>query len=312
MNSNIKVLTGLFAVQLVFVIWALTAPLGDDATIKKGWLTFEPAAVSRVVIDTGTDELELVRADTGWWVADVAADDAKVEGFLEQLAELDAQWPVATSRASAQRFEVDADNFQRRVRLTAVDGGSTEFYLGTSPGFQRVHARQAGEDEIHSVALSNYEVSAEVDNWMDKAVLAQPIAPTLVEVRQPLPNGEEQLNRLEQTATGWLFNGAQANADEAATYVNRFTTLRVLGQVPQATQDATEQARVTFDGPAGAQTWVLLRTGAEGDYRLRSAPDAPVSYRLADYLAEQLLMADADFSLQDSGHTESAEQTGEL
>jgi len=61
-------------------------------------------------------------------------------GLIDKLEGAEAAWPVATSESSAERFEVSDAKFQRRIRFFADDAVVTELFLGTSPGFRRVHA----------------------------------------------------------------------------------------------------------------------------------------------------------------------------
>ncbi len=46
-----------------------------------------------------------------------------------------------------------------------------DLYLGTSPGFKKVHARRADSDDIYAITFANYEATARTDDWLDKALL---------------------------------------------------------------------------------------------------------------------------------------------
>ncbi|MEQ8692832.1 MAG: DUF4340 domain-containing protein, partial [Pseudomonadales bacterium] len=174
-----------------------------------------------------------------------------------------------------------------------------DIYLGTSPGFQRVHARKAGEDEIFSVELSNYELPLTVDGWLDKALLS--IAEPLDAIQLTLSSGEE--HRLQQTDEGWLYNDAAADQDAAATYANRFKTLRVLNVASaEDMDDAVELGRIELRAKGTDRVLYVDQVGE--DYLLR---DAQRSYKVATYIAEQLLLTDVDLAAQ----AESAEQAAD-
>ena len=297
MNKKLGLLSALLVVQLVLVAIALMIPLGDDDSAPQ-LLAFTPDQIDRLEIHDGSDEVVIRSEASGWRADGVRADKDKIDEVLEKLASIDAPWPVATSSASAARFEVSEANYQRRVRLYSADEQVAEVFLGTSPGYQRVHARRSGSDEVFSVPLSNYELSADVDSWMDKAVLAMDAPPTRIELRNIAAENTEML---ESGDEGWLYNGVAADQDAAATYANRFTTLRVLGlasPVAEGEETPTAIGQLLVANEAEQLTLLISRQGEEDDYFI-TVPDSDVSYRLATYIAEQLLMTDADFSVQD-------------
>jgi hypothetical protein len=293
MNSRIGLLSALVVLQMVLVFIALFAPLsneGDDGQL----LSFAAEQADRLVINDLQNEIEMARLDGGWQVADVPADADKVGETMDKLGSLNAPWPVATSASSAARFEVASDNFQRRVRVYTGTELLAELFLGTSPGYQQVHARAAGSDEIFSVALSNYELGVSTDVWVDKTVFASDLAPTKI-VLQHLPAGDAELNTLTYGDEGWLYNGLAADQDAAQNYANRFTTLRVLGLVEPAvdTPPATTLARLTVSQGDAQQIMVVSRVGDEDEYQIAEGEGS--AYRLATYVAEQLLQTDANF-----------------
>ena len=297
MNKKLGLLGVLLVVQLVLVAIALVIPLGDDDSAPQ-LLAFTSEQIDRLEIHDGSDEVVIRSEASGWRVAGVKADADKISDMLERLAGIDAPWPVATSSASAARFEVSADDYQRRLRLYSADEQIAEVFLGTSPGYERVHARRSGSDEVFSVQLSNYELSADVDSWMDKAVLAMDAPPTRIEMRKQV---DDNIEVLESGDEGWLYNGAAADQDAAATYANRFTTLRVLGLASPAVDGAappTAIGQLQVANEAENVTFLISRQGEEDDYFI-TVQGSEVSYRLATYIAEQLLMTDVEFTAQD-------------
>ncbi len=306
MNSRINLLIGLALAQLV-IIGVFWLREGGDPTAAQTLVSFSAEAVATLAVDDGDTTVEIKRAENGWQVAGVAADTDKVDSMLAKLAALDAPWPVASTADSVERFEVADGNYQRRVRLLADGTSLAEFYLGTSPGYQRVHARAAGSDDVYSVQLSNFELSVDTDGWLDKGVLAVAEAPVKVVAEL----GGDRTEVLEKGDEGWLYNNAAADADAAQTYANRFTTLNVLGLAADA---AAAEALATIEVGAGAQarTYRIARLPAataedEGDYVINVA-EQPQWYRLAAYVAEQLLMTDAEFAAAAAGAAEEISQ----
>ena len=174
MNYRIGLLAGIALAQIVIIALVLSLE-NDDPRQVPSWLNLQDREVTRFSISDGDAEVTMTETD-GLWSAiaadqQVPADGDKVAQLLDKLAGLSAPWPVATSAASAERFEVTDDLFQRRLALYTGDEEVALIFLGTSPGFERVHARRADSDEIFSVALSNYELPATIDGWLDKGLL---------------------------------------------------------------------------------------------------------------------------------------------
>ena len=167
MNTKIGLLGGLLTAQaLVVAALLLSRGLGAGET-GGGLLPFEPATVAKLSIATRDEEVALSRADEGWQLSGgLPADDGKVGEVLEKLTKAATAWPVATSAATAERFEVTEDNFQRRLAIESEAGETVTLYLGSSPGYRRVHARVGGADEVYSIDFSNYQAPADEGQWL--------------------------------------------------------------------------------------------------------------------------------------------------
>lgn len=310
MNSKIVLLAGLGVAQLVLIA-ALFFASGPQQRNEAPLLDLDLAAVTSLVISDGDDEVQVDKRADGWLVAGVPADTDKVTRILDKLANASATWPVSTSSSSAERFEVSAQSYQRRIRVAGESGQLAELFLGTSPSYQRVHARETSSDDVYSIALSNYELGVKIDDWLDKGLLATKDVPTQIELKllgldEP---GQQTLSRGEE---GWLFNGVAADTGVAQTYANRFTTLRVLGLAEAAVQ-TSEVARLSI-GYDDNKTIFVISTeldSEDGDYfisRQNESDQTVINYRLASYTAEQLLMTDVDFAIEESAEELSSQE----
>jgi hypothetical protein len=274
------------ALQLVLVA-ALLFVKGGRADADPGpLLTFDANAVTQIALADGEGAAVTLQRDGDGWRLDggLPADDGKVAELLERLGGLQAAWPVATTASASRRFEVTAETFQRHVQLRAGSETAADLYLGTSPGYQRVHARRADDDAVYSVALANFQVPVGADDWLDKALL-QPRG----EITALARDGAWNLTRGEE---GWLLDAAAADQDEAAGLIRRFAELRVSGAASGDGEGLEERARFRISDADGTFT-LTLYGDADGDvYQLRSERLEPV-FTLAAYLADQLLV-DAD------------------
>jgi len=298
MNSRLGLLSALLLVQLSMVFVALLAPIGRQNEPSQ-LVVFDTTEVDRLTISDAQTAVELTRDKRNWSVSAVPADVGKVNDFLGKLVNINAPWPVASSRDSAERFEVSEENFQRRIRVYRSDNLVADLYLGTSPGYQQVHARRADQDEVYSVGLSNYEISVDPDSWLDKSVLAFPEVPSGIELRLLSDSTESTAvetgtpQSLSLGDNGWLYNDKAADQEAAAMYANRFTTLRVLG-LADASLASIERGRIMLRDGSGERTLIISQQLDAGDYLIASTDTGP-RYRVATYIAEQLLMSDADF-----------------
>ena len=304
MNSRIPLLAGVAVAQLLLIL-AFTFSGGSSDDEAATWLELDVSSIDEISIDDRDNAATLEKVDGQWQIAQLNADTGKIDELLGKLADIGGTWPVATSADSAARFEVAEDNYQRKLVLKSQGDTVVEAFFGTSPGYQRVHARTLDSSEIYSVPLSNYEIPSDLDGWLDKALLATADTPARIAVRF---TGQERLEVLERGDEGWLYNGNAANQEAAATYANRFGSLRILGAAAddeQAVLNELATVELTLDDDS-VETLVLYRLGEDGDY-LIAQEDAAQRFRLATYLAEQVLMTDVDFKPVAEGPAEGSE-----
>ena len=235
-RSKPMLLAALLFVQLVVVTWFWWGSSVDENRGTAKLLELVPADVAELHIDSPTESIVIQRSDAGWQADELPADAIKVNALLEKLAALPAAWPVAQSEATAQRFEVADNRYQRKVQLlNSQDEMIASFYLGTSPGFQKVHARNADVKDIYSVSLSNFELPTDLTSWFDKTLLALSATPDKVVVTGALlslgdailaPQGKPLT--LSNEVSGWTANGQTANALTLENYLTQLRNLRVI------------------------------------------------------------------------------------
>lgn len=292
MNKRIGWLGGLLAAQLLIVAGLLVGSVTESDAEAERFLAFDPAAVTKFTVAEADEAVLLLRegdGDAAAWRLEsgLPADADKAKELLDEFADMAAPWPVATSSDSAERFEVTESAHQRRLTLENADEVLADFFLGTSPGYQRVHARAAGEDEIYSLDFSNYEAPTDADQWLDKALLASAGEPSSIAL--------EGAWRLAKSEDQWLLDDAPADAEAADKLAGRFEDLRVLGTVADAAagdeagnEDQATSLFIVADDQ-GEHRLTLFHDEEDDDYSL-SSDRVEGRFELAAYIAEQLLM----------------------
>ena len=293
MNTRLGLLGGLLAVQAVIVAALLAVGSTGRGEAAGGLLPFEPAQAVSLSIATDEEEVALSRGDDGWNLdGGLPADDGKVGEVLEKLAKASAAWPVATSAATAERFEVTEDSFQRRLTVVSQDGETATLFLGSSPGYRRVHARAAGADEVFSIDFSNYEAPADPGQWLDRTLLR--------------PDGEVAAVSRDEgwrltggDAGDWLVDGAPADQEAADKLIGRFEDLNVLGIAGNEGEPAGSFA-VRDDG--GEHRLDFYFVEEEDDYSVTSSR-VEGRFEVATYVAEQMLIEADDLLPEEDAPT---------
>ena len=134
MTDNRIWLGGLLLAQLALAGGLYWSHLqAGDVAPEAPLLSAAAGSVDRLVIGDGSQQVELERAGEGWALVDsgLPADGARVDGALERLASTTTGWPVTTTNAAHRRFEVDEDDYQRR--LQAFAGGQPADQAALAP-----------------------------------------------------------------------------------------------------------------------------------------------------------------------------------
>jgi len=299
-SGRIKLLATLMGLQLLVIAVLVYLDLAGSSEAAPSFLVYVVDEVDRLVISGDGDEVEMDKDEDGWHLSGgTPADGDKIRGVLEKLGGLDARWPVATSESSRERFEVTAGSNQRRIQMFADGAAVVELYLGTSPGYRRVHARAVDSEAVYSIDFANFEVPVVADDWLDKDLL-QAVGGVTEVIR-------EGAWTLSKDAEGWLLvsaapgqNDAQRDAprrnaaepDAAQSLVKRLSDLRVTGFAPE---DANMSEKVTFTvtDDAGSHQLRIYHDEEEDSYAIESDRMAG-RFSLAAYIAEQVLVSEQD------------------
>jgi hypothetical protein len=307
MNNRLTLLAVLLGVQVLLVAGLSLGRGGPEK--GSSLVTLDTGSVTRLEITDGEGAtVELDKTADGWQAnGDLLADSAKISELLDKFAGFTNLWPVATTSGSQSRFEVSEDKFQRRLEIDTADGGKDVIYLGTSPGYRRVHARNADSDEVFSVEFANYEVPTTVSEWVDKTQL-QGEGVTAVSL--------DDTWRLEQSGDLWLLDGEPANQDAASALVERIAKLRLIG-VFEGDEATLGEPRVIRVEDAQGTHELTFRHDEDKDEYVVNSSRRQGNFTVASYVAEQVLvepaalLPSADEDAESAGESEQAGGRGE-
>ena len=181
-----------------------------------------PFHIDELHIDDSQDNRVRVLRRRGSWVlpalGDLPADGERIAMLLDQLTAEDPGWAVAHTLAARQRFRVADYHFRRRIHLLAQGEPVATVFLGTSPGFRKIHARNADDEAIYSINLNLFDLPVAPGRWLDTS---------LIELKAPLRIVADGYS-LDRSSGEWrLGDGSSPDPRELAALLDALQSLRV-------------------------------------------------------------------------------------
>ncbi|MCI0655246.1 MAG: DUF4340 domain-containing protein [Methylococcaceae bacterium] len=134
-------------------------------------------ALNKIVIEEADKKTLMLEKRNNKWTLpayfDFPASKEKLERVFGKLFDTNIGWPVATTESAEKRFKVAGGDFERKLAFSTADA-STTLYLGTSPGFKKIHARLDGQTTIYGIEFSAYQASTKPIDWADQSILHVP------------------------------------------------------------------------------------------------------------------------------------------
>ena len=204
MKLLINTLLAIFFIQCVMAAgldWPDTGLM--QALNTEQLVPFEPYLVDEIHIgDEQGNEAVLVKGGDYWILPDLAGlrvSPELIEKLQQGVIRAKPGWPLATSVAARQRFQVTDYNFQRRLTLIGNGELLGTVYLGSSPGFRKVYARNSTQEAIFSIPFNGFDASATDSDWLDKRTL---------QISSPLSIVSQHYS-LNKQGTQWLSDDEQ-------------------------------------------------------------------------------------------------------
>lgn len=203
---------------------------------------FDVSLVDEIRIgDAFDNEAALTRSGEHWLLAyleGLPASHTKVEKLLQAIAGEAGDWPVARTSAARQRFQVADYYYQRRITLLGDDKVLGRIYLGTSPGFRKVHARNEERDEIYSIAFNIFDAPAISGAWLE---------PDLLQVRTPLRIDADSYSVNFENGIWLSGTGGTPDPDELKALITALRNLQVEGVAEYDMQRELSLAEATLE-----------------------------------------------------------------
>lgn len=292
--KRLPFLAGALAVQVALAGLLIWRDTGEVVTAEP-LLALESKPVTRIELADAEQTLVLHKEGEHWYLGgQLPADSARVDEMIKSLAALKGGWPVAKSDDAQERFEVSAEKFQRKVNFANGDDQLGTLLFGSSPAFRQVHVRASDQDEIYALNFDVFEVPANEDAWLDKALL-RPAGDI-----QRISSGETVLRK--QNGQWTDAGGAKGEAIAKA-----LAQLKVLGLAKDlAALDTPESKepnslkKMDFEVEAGEATYAYELLSKDGQYYIRRGDFQPV-FRLSKTEYDTLAVLGAEQSANASG-----------
>jgi hypothetical protein len=262
MKQWISILSGLLVAQLVLAVAVKVSDQDYGAfEAKEKLVAFAEQKVDRLLIEDGKTGVTL-KSSAGRWVlpdeGDFPAAQKRVDELLDKLAGLEKGWPVATTSSASRRFKVAEDEYERKLTLFSGDEVVARLFIGTSPGFRKVHLRPDGEEAVFVAEFNTWEVDAQADGWVDKDLLKLDEA----DLEQIVIAGKLTLqNRQGELQLVGMKEKESTNVEEARKLVSKLSELRI-----QSLKAEEESAAYQQKDP-DLEIEVTLKDGKQLSYR---------------------------------------------
>ncbi len=150
---------------------------GDDYSAyqpEEKLLTVDFQMLDAITIEDADKTLRLEKVEKQWQLpalANFPLSEIKYEKVLVQLNQLKKGWPSATTEEAAERFKVSTKQFERKLTLYRGDKAVQTIFIGSSPGFRKVHVRVDGDSNIYTVELNAFDLSVKASDWINQRKL---------------------------------------------------------------------------------------------------------------------------------------------
>jgi hypothetical protein len=285
-----KRLSILLVVQLLLIVGIFAYKQNMQPSIDaQPLLGITTAEIDRMLISDADNKAELKKTTSGWQLPglqQLPVDQEKLVDVLQKLDGTKLTWPVTTTRSAHERFEVAGVKFQRRIELFQGDTKKADLFLGTSPGFKKVHVRQAEADNVYAVELTTFEFPGVANDWLQKDLLA-------VKDVEMVKGPDYQL---QKTGADWSFVATDESGDEqpkvakekVTQLTNALGSLQIQEPASSAPQEG-ETISLSVKSPEGEFNFDFVKAA---DTYFVKRNDRDIYFKLSQYEYERIAKLD--------------------
>ena len=291
MNRILASLLLILLIQCMLVATVYWPGANTPETDLEPMAGFDSSSVDQLQVgDEFDNETVLQRVGSRWILPELEglpADTAMVEALLDAITTgSSSAWPIADSIAARQRFRVASYYYRRKIDLFQGDATLGKFYLGTSPGFRRVYARNNQQDAIYSIPFSAHDAPGHAGKWLDRKLL---------QTRAPVSIAADSYSLLRE-GDHWLSGMGQVPEErELEALLDALRSLQIDGLASGDDQRDLAEAEAdlifNIESLAGEVTLELFRTGEK--YFIHSS-EYPLFFSLSAYDYDRLATIDAE------------------
>ena len=209
--------------------------------------------------DDKGNEAVLVKVGERWILPDLNGLEISpelIEGLLKSIINSEPGWPVASSIAARQRFALTDYNFKRRLTLIGNGELLGTIYLGDSPAYRKVYARNSVHDGIFAISFSTIDAPANDSDWLDKRTL---------QLQSPVSISSENYS-LHKNEEKWLSGqGSQPDKRELDALLLALATVQISGVATEDLQRtlsiAVPDIKLSVETKEGATQFELFTLG---------------------------------------------------
>ncbi len=250
---------------------------------------FTPDEITGIEIADKDNQRLLLQKDSNAWQIESAfsapADSEVIDDLLSKIAEAKQGFAVATSSGAAGRFKTAKDDFERHILIKKGDQIVADFYLGTSAGMRKSHARKTSETEVFTLPVSSFEVEAAPDKWLDKSVVQLK--------KEQLKTIKIADIELKKEESGWQIVGTdpkEVNTEEIDKLVKAITDIKV-----ESVLDAANVKSLFDKGPelqfvvsTDTKKDVQYSFAKQDDYQVLKTTDSDLYFKVYSWQVENL------------------------
>jgi len=187
-----------------------------------------------------------------------------------------------------------------------------ELYLGSSPGFRKVHARLVGSLDTHVIDFNVVDAPTDPADWYERELLRLS--------RDDLARVDLGTLALKNGETGFelegVAEGEQLNPDKVEEFLRAVTSLSFLDELGDQGKDAFEQGELileyTVTRKDGQHVKYTVVAPSEVDYYVLKASTYPYYFKVAKKTFDDLRALGRDQLVQAGERPEIGDRSSEI